>query len=282
MTSGAGAAARAARARLLAAERPSCAEILTFYASLVGVQQSLIDAAPMAHRERPAARLADAIDPHAIAALVPQFLRWLGASANAQLARASARLERIGREEWQAVFGDYVRREPSTSALDEAQLFVVESVLQPFAERVALGWTADDAAQPNPSAPSVPSTPSTSSGDRCPLCAHLPVVASLREQGHGSRRSLVCGLCLLEFRAHRIACLSCGQGDFNALPIYRADDLPGVRVDACDACRTYIKTVDLTQSARAVPVVDDLASLPLDLWAREQGYRKLRPNLLRL
>jgi FdhE protein len=158
----------------------------------------------------------------------------------------------------------------------------VESVLQPFAEGVALDWTADDAAQSNPSAPSAFSVASVSSVDRCPLCGHQPIVASLREHGHGSRRSLVCGLCLREFRAHRITCLSCGQGDFNALPVYRADDLPGVRVDACEACRTYIKTVDLTQSARAIPVVDDLASLPLDLWAREQGYRKLRPNLLRL
>jgi formate dehydrogenase maturation protein FdhE len=29
-------------------------------------------------------------------------------------------------------------------------------------------------------------------------------------------------------------------------------------------------------------VVDDLATLPLDLWAREQGYQRIRPNLLRL
>jgi formate dehydrogenase maturation protein FdhE len=28
--------------------------------------------------------------------------------------------------------------------------------------------------------------------------------------------------------------------------------------------------------------VDDLASLSLDLWARSQGYERLRPNLLRV
>jgi formate dehydrogenase maturation protein FdhE len=55
-----------------------------------------------------------------------------------------------------------------------------------------------------------------------------------------------------------------------------------VRADACDNCGLHIKTIDFTASGTASPLVDDLASLPLDLWAVEQGYRKIRPNLLRL
>jgi formate dehydrogenase maturation protein FdhE len=43
-----------------------------------------------------------------------------------------------------------------------------------------------------------------------------------------------------------------------------------------------VKTIDLTVSGAAVHVVDDLASLALDLWAAGRGYRKIRPNLLRL
>jgi formate dehydrogenase maturation protein FdhE len=44
----------------------------------------------------------------------------------------------------------------------------------------------------------------------------------------------------------------------------------------------YVKTIDLTLDGQAVPVVDDVASVPLDLWARDAGYVRLRPNLLRL
>jgi FdhE protein len=55
-----------------------------------------------------------------------------------------------------------------------------------------------------------------------------------------------------------------------------------VRLECCDACRTYIKSVDLTKNGLADPLVDELASVPLDLWAREHGYDKLRPNLLGL
>ena len=80
----------------------------------------------------------------------------------------------------------------------------------------------------------------------------------------------------------RIACPACGETGFESLPVFQAEEFPGTRIDACETCRTYLKTVDLTVTANAIPVVDDLASLPLDLWAREQGYHRIRPNLLRL
>jgi FdhE protein len=51
-------------------------------------------------------------------------------------------------------------------------------------------------------------------------------------------------------------------------------------VEACDSCQTYIKSVDLTKNGLAVPVVDELATIALNLWAEENGYRKLQLNLL--
>jgi FdhE protein len=52
-----------------------------------------------------------------------------------------------------------------------------------------------------------------------------------------------------------------------------------MRVECCDTCRRYLKSIDLTKDARLVPLVDELAAIPLDLWALEQGYRKIQPNL---
>jgi FdhE protein len=104
----------------------------------------------------------------------------------------------------------------------------------------------------------------------------------LREEGHGSRRSLVCGFCLTERPFVRGMCPECGERRFDRLAVYRSEALPSAQVDGCDTCRTYVKTIDLTRDGTAVPIVDDLATVPLDLWAREQGYHRLRPNLLRL
>src|SRR5437588_8683670 len=50
--------------------------------------------------------------------------------------------------------------------------------------------------------------------------------------------------------------------------------------EGCDTCGHYIKTVDLTKNGLAVPVVDELATIPLNLWAQEHGYVKLQANLL--
>jgi formate dehydrogenase maturation protein FdhE len=38
--------------------------------------------------------------------------------------------------------------------------------------------------------------------------------------------------------------------------------------------------VDLTKNGHADPVVDEIASSPLDLWAQEHGYSKLELNVV--
>ena len=50
--------------------------------------------------------------------------------------------------------------------------------------------------------------------------------------------------------------------------------------EARDTCRFYLSTVDLTKDGHAIPLVDDLAAIPLSLWAHEHGYLRLQPNLL--
>jgi formate dehydrogenase maturation protein FdhE len=55
---------------------------------------------------------------------------------------------------------------------------------------------------------------------------------------------------------------------------------PNLRVAGCDTCRRYLIEVDLAQDGRAVPEVDELAALPLDLYAADQGLTKVTPNLM--
>lgn len=140
---------------------------------------------------------------------------------------------------------------PADPGNDTAEAFIVEALLQVF--------------PPEP----------------CPYCK-APVVSLLREAAHGSRRSHVCGVCLSESPAPRLGCQTCGEQRVEALPIFRSDATEPARIDACDTCCTYVKTIDLTRNAAACPIADDVASVSLDLWAREQGYTRARLNLLRL
>jgi len=114
----------------------------------------------------------------------------------------------------------------------------------------------------------------------CPFCGEKPVVAVLRPEGEGGKRSLICSLCSTEWEFRRLLCPHCGEEDKEKIPIYTAQQFPYIRLEACDTCHTYMKAVDLTKNGLAVPEVDELASLALDLWASEKGYTKLQLNLL--
>ena len=116
----------------------------------------------------------------------------------------------------------------------------------------------------------------------CPFCGRKPVVGVLRPEGDGAKRSLICSMCGTEWRLGRIRCASCAEETPENLPVYSTKQFPHVRVEACNACRCYIKTVDMTKNGRAVPVVDELATIPLNLWAEEHGYVKVQPNMIGL
>jgi len=137
--------------------------------------------------------------------------------------------------------------------------------LQPYAEYLA------DHSEPMP--------PRETFGT-CPFCRARPIAGVLRPEGDGGKRSLICSLCATEWSIGRMVCPACGEQTVEKLAVYTADRFPHVRVEACDTCRHYIKTVDLTKNGHAVPVVDELAAIPLDLWAQQHEYVKPRANLL--
>ena len=258
---------RIARARSLAEVASPASAILTFYADLARYQQT------MAGSIRPPDLLA-AVDP--ASAALPAFLEWLQDHAPLALARAAAEGASVPSGDWRQL----LRQRLEEGSLDEdgPAAFVVEAVLQPFVEAVFHSVRL----KPDTTAGPVRLTPDITGDANCPACGSHPVAAALREEGHGARRSLVCALCFAEWDYLRIQCPACKENRFDALPVYTADTSANARIDACDSCRTYIKTIDLTKDGLAVPAVDDLATLPLDLWAREREYRRLYPNLLRL
>src|SRR5579871_2639466 len=67
----------------------------------------------------------------------------------------------------------------------------------------------------------------------------------------------------------RILCAACGEEREEKLPVYVAEQFPHIRVECCDTCKHYLRTVDLTKNGNALPEADDLAAIPLTLWAQE-------------
>ncbi len=117
----------------------------------------------------------------------------------------------------------------------------------------------------------------------CPRCERPPQVAAIRDVAEAKgQRSLVCSFCASEWPFARSTCPSCGEQDPDKLIYHVADTADYIRIEECKACRRYIKSVDLREDGRAVPLVDDIAFMALDLWAHQQDLRRIHPNLLGL
>jgi FdhE protein len=115
---------------------------------------------------------------------------------------------------------------------------------------------------------------------RCPRCDALPLLGVLRPEGDGGKRFLQCSFCSQEWDFRRIFCAHCGEDREQKLPVYIAEQFPHIRVECCDTCKHFLRTIDLTKEGNAVPIVDDLAAIPLSLWAQDNGYTRIQGNLL--
>ena len=134
-----------------------------------------------------------------------------------------------------------------------------------------------------PSAPS-PLVGEGRGGGFCPSCGGLPQLSYHALSGEplvSGPRYLLCARCSQSWIFSRMTCASCGESDGTRLPIYQESErFPHARVDGCATCQRYLLTFDLRRDSRAVPIVDELACLPLDLYARDQGLTKIATNLM--
>jgi FdhE protein len=261
---------RIERARELAAAHPFAAEGLRFYERVAGFQKSLyaglLTEDRAERRARPPGSLRDELELSLLLPELAAFLSFVQDAAPPPLARSAAELSAAGAMRWEEVLNDFWRAGAMSLTAPEALL--AWAFLQPYAEHLADRTERSGGAE-------VHGTPPL-----CPLCSAPPQVGVLRPLGDGAKRSLVCSLCATEWEHRRIVCSACGEENVDKLPVYVAEELDYIRVEACDTCHCYIKTVDLTKDGRAVPVVDELAAIPLSLWAAENRYTKLSTNLL--
>ena len=246
---------RLRRAEVLGKEWPFAQEILRFFSALTVFQRDV-------HRLVSDPLVRCALDDGDVLPLLPAAMKLFDLvqeSGPPGLAAAAAELERASE-------GEKLRLLRHPEGLDAVKAFFPRVLLQPHAMLRADAGPAGDADLP---------------AGACPRCGGAPLMGVLREdrQAETVRRSLLCSFCSLEWSFPRVVCPRCREERPEKLPRYTAREIPWMRVEACDTCRTYLKAVDLTVDAHADPVVDELASVPLDAIALERGYSKLAANL---
>jgi FdhE protein len=259
--------ARSNRAEELRERHPFAAELLTLYLALLPVQE---DAWRTARESPPApAELAR----WAAAEVLPGVIEATAAAGPAALRDAlRSRLEEDAT--------DALARWLAGAELDPIDRYLARATLAPALE--AMGEETGDGEE----------------GRHCPRCGGLPQLSWIADSGEAlvsGRRNLLCSRCAASWDYVRSACPACDESDETRLLVYAEHwhgavsangngaepaMFPNLRIAGCETCHRYLIEVDMAREPRAVPEVDELAALPLDLYAGDQGLTKVTPNLM--
>jgi Protein involved in formate dehydrogenase formation len=259
--------ARRQRAQALRAAHPFAAEVLTLYLALVDVQEQAWDAA----RDSPPTDLCAWTADHVLPAVVEATV----ASGPAALAEA------VDGRAGEAALAGWL----DGAELEPVDRYLARAALGPVLE--ALGWEAGANGH---------------GGVRCPRCGgppQLSYVASTGEALVSGQRSLLCARCGASWACSRSTCPACEGTADGQLTVYaerfegavapgngneEEHDgralFPHMRIAGCTTCRRYLIEIDMERDARAVPEVDELTAIPLDLYAADHGLTKLTANLM--
>ncbi len=246
---------RAARAGELSKE--TAAELLRFAAVLFAAQGRLAASVEALHALEPLSGDLPRDLPRLLPSLRP-FLESASKNAPAELVEEAGKRAAEPPEAAGARLTTYWEEARSDDFLSRA-------FLRPYVEAVtALGLTVPRRRLPG----------------HCPRCGGAPVLSIRRPEpeSEAGRRFLLCSLCGGDWPFGRIKCPACSEEDPDRLPTFQTERHPGVRVEACETCRRYVKSIDLTIDARPVPEVDDLVSVAVDLWAQEEGFTRIEPG----
>jgi len=264
---------------------PFTRELLDFYGALLGIQEQAYEGATAA---RPAAGDLVAY----VAEMVMPSVVDVSVAAGPPKLRAAVvqRVQSGGPHELIAAWLEDERQELADRFLARAAVGPVLEALGPEVGAYCIG--ARDARH-------------------CPTCGGPPQLsyfARPEEDLAAGGRFLLCARCQRSWGYARMTCPACGEAASSRLPIFNEEGtasgergsvvrglegrlgdrgkaahaaiFPHVRVEACDTCRHYLLSIDLLAEPAAVPLVDEMSVLPLDLFARENGFSKITPNLM--
>ncbi|MFZ0704542.1 MAG: formate dehydrogenase accessory protein FdhE [Candidatus Korobacteraceae bacterium] len=255
---------RIQRAEELLERNTSTAEVLAFYLRVLALQQQMSEslASPASPEPTEAASLLEQLDVDLALHWLPALLELAQKKGPAKLAEEAGRIRAAGQAQQRQQLLAFLDNEKAGSYAPSS--FFARILFQTQAQSLA----------------SRQRMPADYSGAICPLCGSRSQFAVLRPEGDGGKRHLACSLCLAEWEYRRILCPVCEEVDPFKLPYYSPEDPIAVRVEACDTCKAYQKSFDLTVDGLIVPDVDEIATVALDLWATEHGYHKIQLNLL--
>jgi len=111
----------------------------------------------------------------------------------------------------------------------------------------------------------------------CPVCGSFPKISELK--GEGGKRYYLCFFCSFIWPSQRLKCPFCDNQNHEKLHYFHAEGQKAYRVELCENCKQYIKTVD-RRNLDYEPDLDleDVVTIHLDILATEKGYKNPIPS----
>jgi FdhE protein len=108
----------------------------------------------------------------------------------------------------------------------------------------------------------------------CPVCGAWPTLAEFR--GLERKRWLRCGRCATGWEVPWLRCPFCGETEHTNLGYLAPEDGETTRkVEVCDSCKGYVKAEPTVKHLAAWEIVlDDAATVPLEVAALDRGYHR--------
>src|SRR5512132_2404322 len=182
---------RIERARILGEFQPPAAELLAFYERILAIQKGIAeDLCANAAANAIGAPIRDLVDLEIPLRHLPELLQAVGHRAGDKFNPEALTSDQVRN----FMLGE-LKREIAPSGEPTPERFVSLVLLQPAMELLATG------------------NPPDVSGNRCPRCDALPLLAILRPEGEGAKRWLQCSLCLTEWPFRRVLCPWCSETD---------------------------------------------------------------------
>ena len=276
---------RRRRTKELLAQYPFSGELLDFYSALLGIQERAFDEARSA---KPAAGDLVAY----VAEMVVPSVEDVSIAAGPPKLREAVAL-RVDRTDPRELVAGWIGSEEQVLVDRYLARASVGPVLEALGSEVAASCIGERDAR------------------HCPTCGGPPQLSYFAlpsEDLAAGGRFLLCARCQSSWGYARMTCPACGEDSSSRLAIFNEEGtvsgergsvvrglegrlgdrgtaehtavFPHVRVEACETCLRYLLSIDLLADPAAVPLVDEMSALPLDLYAREKGFTKITPNLM--
>ncbi len=113
----------------------------------------------------------------------------------------------------------------------------------------------------------------------CHFCGGEPSFGFLKSDDETQNYLMLeCTRCGSAWRYYRVQCVFCGEEDPSNLEIFKSDKYCNVGLQYCKICRNYLKIIDLRNNQALIPEIEDILTIPLDIWMHKNMPLEISAN----